>query len=173
MACGPPTRVGTQPGSTALLSTAGERRATAGDVMVLVRKRRELAGLIMRGGEPPSLKKLKPGALLTEQGQAGDEVFLVLDGVLTRHPTLRGGVHDRQQTDIATLAESVAKRRGLSKPDESCFLLGAVFLLTYRRALTAWMAGPASADLAAMITHNFELLKGLLGPTSPNGLRRT
>ena len=43
---------------------------------------RELAGLIMRGGEPPKLRKLKPGALLTEQGKPGDEVFLVLDGVL-------------------------------------------------------------------------------------------
>ena len=43
---------------------------------------RELAGLIMRGGEPPKLQKLKPGALLTEQGQPGHEVFLVLDGVL-------------------------------------------------------------------------------------------
>jgi hypothetical protein len=43
---------------------------------------RELAGLIMRGGEPPKIRKLKPDALLTEQGQPGDEVFLVLDGVL-------------------------------------------------------------------------------------------
>jgi Cyclic nucleotide-binding domain len=43
---------------------------------------RELAGLIMRGGEPPKLRNLKPGALLTEQGQRGDDVFLVLDGVL-------------------------------------------------------------------------------------------
>jgi AcrR family transcriptional regulator len=99
--------------------------------------------------------------------------LMLYEKAVASSPTLRGGVHDRQQTDIATLADSVAKRRGLSKPDESCFLLGAVFLLTYRRALTAWMAGPASADLAAMITRNFELLKGLLGPTSPNGRRRT
>jgi Cyclic nucleotide-binding domain len=43
---------------------------------------RELAGLIMRGGEPPTIRKLKAGALLTEQGRPGEEVFLVLDGVL-------------------------------------------------------------------------------------------
>lgn len=43
---------------------------------------RELAGMIMRGGEPPKFRLLKPGGLLTEQGQPGDEVFLVLDGVL-------------------------------------------------------------------------------------------
>ena len=43
---------------------------------------RELAGMIMRGGEAPKFRSLKSGALLTEQGQPGDEVFLVLDGVL-------------------------------------------------------------------------------------------
>ena len=43
---------------------------------------RELAGLIMRGGDKPAIRKLKAGALLTEQGRPGDEVFLVLDGVL-------------------------------------------------------------------------------------------
>ena len=43
---------------------------------------RELAGLIMRGGDKPAVRKLKAGALLTEQGKPGNEVFLVLDGVL-------------------------------------------------------------------------------------------
>ena len=32
---------------------------------------RELAANIMRGGEKPSVRKLKQGALLTEQGQPG------------------------------------------------------------------------------------------------------
>src|SRR5262249_60628602 len=32
--------------------------------------------------EPPTFRKLKPGAVLTEQGEEGNEVFLVLDGVL-------------------------------------------------------------------------------------------
>ena len=36
----------------------------------------------MRGGDKPTMRKLRAGALLTEQGQPGDEVFLVLDGVL-------------------------------------------------------------------------------------------
>jgi hypothetical protein len=44
---------------------------------------RELAGKIMRGGEKPSIRKLKEGALLTEQGQQGDEVFLLLNGVVS------------------------------------------------------------------------------------------
>ena len=41
-----------------------------------------LATKIMRGGEKPKIRKLKAGALLTEQGQPGNEVFLLLDGVL-------------------------------------------------------------------------------------------
>ena len=36
----------------------------------------------MRGGEKPAVRTVKEGGLLTEQGQAGDEVFLLLDGVL-------------------------------------------------------------------------------------------
>jgi hypothetical protein len=43
---------------------------------------RELAGHIMRGGARPALRKVKEGAVLTEQGTEGDEVFLLLNGVL-------------------------------------------------------------------------------------------
>ena len=43
---------------------------------------RELATSIMRSGERPEIRKLKEGALLTEQGAAGDELYLLLDGVL-------------------------------------------------------------------------------------------
>ena len=60
----------------------GATNSTALVTAVETALERELAGLIMRGGEPPKLRKLKPDALLTEQGQPGDEVFLVLDGVL-------------------------------------------------------------------------------------------
>lgn len=43
---------------------------------------RELSVTIMRGGKPAGKKRLKAGKLLTEQGQAGDELYLLLDGVL-------------------------------------------------------------------------------------------
>ncbi len=43
---------------------------------------RELAGHIMRGDGKSSIRKLKEGALLTEQGATGDDVFLLLNGVL-------------------------------------------------------------------------------------------
>jgi CRP-like cAMP-binding protein len=36
----------------------------------------------MRGDAKPRVRKLTEGALLTEQGAPGDELYLVLDGVL-------------------------------------------------------------------------------------------
>lgn len=43
---------------------------------------RELAATIMRGGEQPAIRRLPAGEHLTVQGEAGHEVFLVLDGVV-------------------------------------------------------------------------------------------
>ncbi|MEX2658161.1 MAG: cyclic nucleotide-binding domain-containing protein [Acidimicrobiales bacterium] len=43
---------------------------------------RALSTQIMRGGEKPSIKKVKAGATLVEQGAEGDAVYLVLDGVV-------------------------------------------------------------------------------------------
>jgi hypothetical protein len=43
---------------------------------------RELSHLIMSGGGKPKIKKLRKGKTLTKQGEPGDEVFLLLDGVL-------------------------------------------------------------------------------------------
>ncbi len=44
---------------------------------------REVAGAIMRGGAKPEIRKVKEGAMLTEQGTPGDEVYLLLNGVLS------------------------------------------------------------------------------------------
>jgi len=60
----------------------GSTNSTAFVTAVETALERELAGLIMRGGDKPAIRKLKADALLTEQGQPGAEVFLVLDGVL-------------------------------------------------------------------------------------------
>jgi hypothetical protein len=44
---------------------------------------RELSHTIMRGGAKPKVKKFRRGKTLVEQGQPGDDVFLLLDGVLS------------------------------------------------------------------------------------------
>jgi hypothetical protein len=43
---------------------------------------RELSTRLMRGGAKPKIRKLKAGDTLVEQGKSGDEMFLLLDGVL-------------------------------------------------------------------------------------------
>jgi hypothetical protein len=43
---------------------------------------RELSRHIMRAGRKPAIRRLDPGQVLTEQGQAADGLFLLLDGVL-------------------------------------------------------------------------------------------
>jgi hypothetical protein len=44
---------------------------------------RQLSRDVMRGGVEPKIKKLRKGKTLTKQGEPGDEVFLLLDGVLS------------------------------------------------------------------------------------------
>ena len=44
---------------------------------------RQLSLTIMRAGAKPKLRKVKEGSALVEQGQPGDELFLLLDGVLS------------------------------------------------------------------------------------------
>lgn len=43
---------------------------------------RELSAHIMRGGQKPEIRRVKRGKTLTEQGQPGEELYLLLDGVL-------------------------------------------------------------------------------------------
>ena len=43
---------------------------------------RQLSLAIMRSGEKPELRKVDEGALLTRQGDPGDELYLLLDGIV-------------------------------------------------------------------------------------------
>lgn len=43
---------------------------------------RALSTDVMRGGERPAIRKVRRGEVLVREGDAGDDVFLVLDGVL-------------------------------------------------------------------------------------------
>lgn len=43
---------------------------------------RELSVSVMRGGEKPAIRKVKAGAELTTQGEPGNDLFLILDGVV-------------------------------------------------------------------------------------------
>jgi hypothetical protein len=43
---------------------------------------RQISATIMRGGAMPEIRRLRAGSLLAEQGQPGQEIFLLLDGVI-------------------------------------------------------------------------------------------
>jgi hypothetical protein len=44
---------------------------------------RQLSEQVMKAGEKPDIRKVKKGKALTEQGKPGDELYLLLDGVLS------------------------------------------------------------------------------------------
>jgi CRP-like cAMP-binding protein len=44
---------------------------------------RELSRTIMRGGARPAIRKLEAGRALVEQGDTGNNLFLLLDGILS------------------------------------------------------------------------------------------
>jgi Cyclic nucleotide-binding domain len=60
----------------------GERDSKALVTAVETALERELSSRIMRGGAKPEIRTLKKGVWLVEQGEPGDELFLLLDGVL-------------------------------------------------------------------------------------------
>jgi AcrR family transcriptional regulator len=89
--------------------------------------------------------------------------LLLYEQAVESSPTLRGRVYDHQQENIAALAEAIAARRGLAEPDDGSLLLAALGLITYRRALGKWLAGPASVDLRKVITEFFDILREAFG----------
>jgi len=89
------------------------------------------------------------------------KALLLYEKAVESSPTLRGREQDRQREDVATIAAAIAQRRGLADPDERCALLAAIGLLTYRRSLGRWLAGPARGDFAEAVAEEFALLGGL------------
>jgi AcrR family transcriptional regulator len=77
---------------------------------------------------------------------------------------LRGREQVAQEDNIATMAAAVAHRRGLRRPDDDCVLLASLGLLVMRRALEAWLRGPARADLGERIIAGFEQLAQMVHP---------
>lgn len=60
----------------------GDRDTAALSTEVETALERDLSLHVMRGGAKPTIKTVKAGAAITEQGQPGSELFLILDGVV-------------------------------------------------------------------------------------------
>jgi len=61
----------------------GDRESPAYVTAVETALERQLSTTIMRSGTKPKVRTVKEGKTLTEQGAPGDELYLLLDGVLT------------------------------------------------------------------------------------------
>jgi len=81
---------------------------------------------------------------------------------------LRGREQANHDEHAATIAKAIAARRGQPRPDPGCDLLAVIAVIVLERAVDAWLRGPARADLADAITHEFALLGTVVcGPSSP------
>lgn len=60
----------------------GDRESPAYVTAVETALERQLSTTIMRSGSKPKVRTLKKGQTLTEQGAPGDELYLLLDGLL-------------------------------------------------------------------------------------------
>lgn len=124
-------------------------------------------------GQPAALtdlEALRETLLDFAPEQASRRRSLVLyERAVASSPTLRGRVQEHLQDDITTVAAAVAERRGQPAADESCALLAAVVLVTFRRALTRWLEGPVNGNLRRVVADEFTLLVAQLVPSTTTG----
>ncbi len=89
-----------------------------------------------------------------------DEIRLYRTAVASSF-TLRGRESANHAENAVTLAEAIARRRGLAVPDTGCDLLAALGLTVLDHALTRWLRGPAQTPFSRVIDDSFAVLREL------------
>jgi hypothetical protein len=87
----------------------GEEDSPAFVMAVETSLERALADVVMRGVDPPTIRRLEAGEVLTREGDVGDELFLLLDGVLVVDV---GGAEWAEVGPGAVLGERALLERG-------------------------------------------------------------
>ena len=100
------------------------------------------------------------------------KALVLYERAIASSTTLRGVLSDRQQHDIATLANAISTRRDLAEPDQACTVLATAILTMYRRAFMRWLAGPASVDPSTVVDEIFDLLVAGVSPKLSSADRR-
>jgi AcrR family transcriptional regulator len=77
---------------------------------------------------------------------------------LASSPLLRGQEQRHRDANAQRIALALGRRRGDRRPDAGCSLLAAVTLTTLQGAIDDWVAGPARAELGALVRERFALL---------------
>jgi hypothetical protein len=103
---------------------------------------RDLATRIMRGGEKPTIRKLRAGDLLTEQGEQSQEIYLLLNGVVSvdvdgetlielgpgailgERSALEGGVRTSTVRALTKVAVAVARAEQIDREELHRLSLG-------------------------------------------------
>jgi AcrR family transcriptional regulator len=73
-------------------------------------------------------------------------------------PVLQGLSYQNGLRWMETIPDALAKRRGLTKPDERCLLAARVVLGVLASAMEGWMARECVGDLAAAVEDRFDLM---------------
>jgi AcrR family transcriptional regulator len=76
-------------------------------------------------------------------------------------PLLRGLSFDLAVKWQAAISEALARRRGLTAPDQRCRLVAGVAFAVLSNAINHWMDKDGAGDLRTVIDHGFEMLTGL------------
>jgi AcrR family transcriptional regulator len=73
-------------------------------------------------------------------------------------PLLRGLSFDLGMKWQAAISTALAERHGLATPDRRCWLMAGLSFAVLSNGVNAWIRDGASGDLAAAISHSFDLL---------------
>jgi AcrR family transcriptional regulator len=124
-----------------------------------------LTGVLL--AQPPDLPEIEAVAssfVSLAPGISGlhRRIRLFYRSVQSSH-VLRGQEAAQQEASIRKVAEALARRRGLLRPDAGCQLLATVSLTTLQQAMYDWALGSARADLGKAIEERFALLVSLVG----------
>jgi AcrR family transcriptional regulator len=83
--------------------------------------------------------------------------------VVATSPMLQGLSYQRGLRWFAVIADALARRRGLDRPDERCSLAARVTLSVLGSAVEGWIEGGCRGDLAEAVERSFDLMSELSG----------
>ena len=78
-------------------------------------------------------------------------------------PLLRGLSYERGMGWLDAVAEALAQRRGLRRPDQECMVAAMAILGVLGAAVDAWIEGGCRGELADAVEESFNLMTDLCG----------
>lgn len=89
------------------------------------------------------------------------EALLRYERIVKSSVNLRGRSEMQQAENARRVAEGLAARRGLAKPDDECEIMSSVGLMLYRRAVEDLRDGASTRPIEALIRQKFAILEAI------------